>query len=196
MRAGRLAVVAAGLAAAAIAFATAGAGEAQAQCQVQWEPDPFGDSGGSLGIICGDPSSPTGGVDDKAVKRAKKKKRKPPPSYASIAVNVTDLNDGDLSFSGVYSAGYAKKRAAVRSAVGTCQKRLPGACKSFAVARNGWAAVVATLRHDGTLTAFGGTGRNYEGAFQDAERRARAALGAPTPFEIQRVRAVFSRAKR
>lgn len=196
MRAGRLSLAAAGLAVAAIAFASLGAERADARCQLQFAPDLSGETGGSLELVCGLPDAPTGGVDDAAVKQAKKKKRKPPPSYASIAVNVTDLNNGDLSFSGVYSAGYAKKRAAVRSAVGNCQKRLTGACKSFAVARNGWAALVATLRQDGTLTAFGGTGRSYESAFQDAERRARAALGAPTPAEIQRVRAVFSRAKR
>jgi hypothetical protein len=171
---------------------TLGAGEARAQCQVQWEPDPFGDSGGSLGIICGDPTAPTGNVADSPPR--KEKKRKPPPSHASIAVDVTDLNSGDLSFSGAYSAGYAKKRAAVRSAVRACQRELRGTCKSFAVARNGWAALVATLRHDGTLTVFGGSGKSYNAAFADAERRARNSFGGTAPHEIQRVRAVRSRA--
>jgi hypothetical protein len=182
-------------AAAAVGFTlTLGAGQARAQCQVQWEPDPFGDSGGSLGIICNDPSAPTGSVGASGPK--KKKKRKPPPSHASIAVNLTDLNNGDLSFSGAFSAGYKTKREAIRKSERACRRAAPGSdCESLVTARNGWAAIVATLTPAGQLVVFGGSAKRYESAFQEAEERARDAFGGTAPHEIQRVRGVRSRAR-
>lgn len=172
---------------------TLGAGQARANCQVQWEPDPFGDSGGSLGIICGGATAPTGNVDGSAGKKGKQKKK--PPSHASIAVNLTTLNDGDLSFVGAYSAGFETKRKAVRASERACRRDQPGECDSLVTARNGWAVLVATLTPDGRLVVFGGSDRRYEGAFQEAEERARDAFGGTAPFEIQRVRGVRSRAR-
>ena len=183
-------LVAAG-AASVVALALAPA-RADANCQVQWEPDPFGDSGGSLGIICDDPTAPTGNV---GASSKKKKKRKPPPSHASISVNMTTLNDGDLTFVGATAAGYATKRKAVRASVRACHRDQPGICKSLVTARNGWAALVATLTPQGQLVVFGGNAKGHFGAFAEAEERARAAFGGTAPNSIQRVRAVRSRAR-
>jgi hypothetical protein len=183
-----------GLLAAALAVALLAPAEADAQCQVQWEPDPFGDSGGSLGIVCGDPNAPTGNVGSESQKK-EKKKRKPPPSFASMAVNMTTLNDGDLSFAGSTSAGYATKQKAVRASVRACHRDEPGVCKSLVTARNGWAALVATLDPDQRLVVFAGNAKGYFDAFAEAEERAREAFGGTAPYEIQRVRAVRSRAR-
>ncbi|MGH2922467.1 MAG: DUF4189 domain-containing protein, partial [Solirubrobacterales bacterium] len=188
MRKGVLFTCAAG--AAAIVALTVGAGQADANCQVQWEPDPFGDSGGSLGIVCGGPNAPTGNVDGSAGKTKTKKKKKPPPSHASIAVNLTTLNDGDLAFVGAYSAGYDSKRKAVRASERACRRDQPGECDSIVSARNGWAVLVATLTPDRRLVVFGGSAKSYDSAFQEAEERARDAFGGAAPFEIQRVRGV------
>ena len=193
MRKGRLFTCAA--AAAAILTVTLGAGQASARCQVQWVPDISGDQAGTLDLICGLPDAPTGTVDGSAGgTKEKKKKREPPPSHASIAVNLTDLNDGDLSFVGATSAGYETKRKAVRKSERACRKFKPGDCDSVVTAKNGWAAMVATLNSAGTLVVFGGNGDTYESAFQEAEERARDSFGGTAPHEIQRVKGVRSRA--
>ncbi len=180
-------------AAAAVLTLTLGAGAASARCQVQFAPDLSGETGGSLELICGYPDAPTGTVDGPGSGGKKEKKRKPPPSFASIAVNLTTLNDGDFTFSGATSAGYATKRKAVRASQQAC-RRVPGECDSIVTARNGWAAMVTTLVPGGGLVVFGGTGDSYESAFQEAEERAREAFGGTAPHEIQRVKGVRSRA--
>jgi hypothetical protein len=166
-----------------------GAERASAGCQLQWQPDPFGGSGGHLAYVCGDSSAPTGNSDGSGGK----KKRK--PSFASIVVNLTTLNDGDNEFAGATSAGYPKKETAVRRAVRACRRDLPGRCKSIVTARNGWAALIVTAREDGSLVVFGGNARQREPAFQEANARARRAFGGTTPNPIERVRAVRSRAR-
>jgi hypothetical protein len=162
--------------------------QASAGCQLQWQPDPFGTSGGYLDYVCGDPSAPTGGSGGSGGKGGKKK-----PSYASIVVNVNTLNDDDTTFVGATSAGYGKKRKAVRAAVRACRRDQPGVCESIVTARNGWAVLIVTARTDGSLVVFGGNDKNRESAFQEAEARARESFGGTTPNEIQRVRAVRSK---
>ncbi len=169
-----------------------GAGQASARCQVQFFPDLSGETGGSLGLVCGYPDAPTGSVDGSDGK--KKKKKKPPPSYASIVVNLTTLNDGDLNFTGATAAGYETKREAIRKAERACVRAQPGSvCQSRVTARNGWAALVATLTPDQRLVVFGGNGKTLESAFQEAEAHAREAFGGTAPSEIQRVKGVRSR---
>lgn len=192
MRKGSLFACAA--AAAAILTLTLGAGQASARCQVQFAPDLSGETGGSLELICGYPDAPTGTVDGSGGGTKQTKKKKPPPSHASIAVNLTDLGDGDFSFVGATSAGYATKREAVLKAERACRRFKPGDCDSVVTAKNGWAALVATLNSAGTLVVFGGNGDTYESAFQEAEERAREAFGGTAPHEIQRVKGVRSRA--
>jgi hypothetical protein len=185
MRAGLLTTAAAVVA--AIVVLTVGAGQATAGCQLQWQPDPLGDTGGYLDYVCGDPAAPTGSADGSGGHKK--------PSYASIVVNMTTLNDGDTSFAGATSAGYPKKAKAVRAAKRACHRDQPGLCKSIVTARNGWAVLVVTARTDGSLVVFGGDDENRESAFQEAEARARASFGGTAPNPIERVRAVRSRAR-
>ncbi|MGH8956898.1 MAG: hypothetical protein ACRDVF_18005 [Microbacterium sp.] len=187
----RTASVIAAAVGAAIATLTVGAGPAGAGCQLQWQPDPFGGSGGSLHPVCDDPSAPTGSSDGSGGKQNKKKK----PSFASIVVNMTTLNDDDTTFVGATSAGYAKKRLAVRKALRACRRDQPGLCESIVTARNGWAVLIVTAEADGSLVVFGDNDKVRESAFQEAERRARESFGGSTPNPIQRVRAVRSRAR-
>jgi hypothetical protein len=169
---------------------TVGAGQASAGCQLQWQPDPFGGSGGSLHPVCDDPSAPTGNSNGSGGKKKRKK-----PSYAAIVVNTTTLNDGDNTFVGATSAGYPKKRKAVRSAVRACRRDEPGVCETVVTARNGWAALIVTAREDGSLVVFGGSDKECGPAFEKANRSARESFGGSTPNPIERVRAVRSRAR-
>jgi hypothetical protein len=163
-----------------------GTEQASAGCQLQWQPDPFGGSGGYLDYVCNDPSAPTGNAGSGGKKRKK-------PTHAAIVVSLATLNDGDLTFSGSYSAGYAKKRTAVSSAKRACRREFGGRCKPFATARNGWAALVATLTADDRLRVFGGNAKKHGAALEEATRKARAAFGGDPPHDIQRVRAVRSK---
>jgi hypothetical protein len=140
--------------------------------------------------VCDDPSAPTGGGGGGGGNGDRKE-----PTFASIVVNETTLNDGDNTFAGATSAGYAKKRKAIRAAVRACRRAGPGVCKSVATVRNGWAALVVTAREDGSLVVFSGANKNRESAFQQAEERARASFGGTAPHPIERVRAVYSRAR-
>jgi Domain of unknown function (DUF4189) len=166
-----------------------GAEQASAGCQLQWQPDPLGGSGGYLDYVCGDPSAPTGNSDGSG---GEKKRNS---SFASIVVNMTTLNDGDNEFAGATSAGYPKRKKAVRRALRACRRDLPGRCKSIVTARNGWAALIVTARKDGSLVVFGGNAKKREPAFQEANARARRAFGGTTPNPIERVKAVRSRAR-
>jgi len=175
---------------AALGLLALGAQPASAACQLQWQPDPFGNSGGSLVYVCDDPSAPTGGASGGSSGGKKK------PTYASIVVAMGTLNDGDLTFSGAYSAGYSKRSKAVSGAKRACRREFGGRCKEYATARNGWAALVATLNHQDHLRVFGATGKKHKSALGAATRKARRAFGGDPPAEIQRVRAVRSKARR
>lgn len=168
-----------------------GAGQASAACQLQWQPDPFGDSGGSLVMVCDDPSAPTGDADGKG----EGNEGKAGSSFASITVNETTLDDGDSEFSGAFAAGYAKRGKAIQAALRACHRAKPGKCKSVVTVRNGWAAIVVTAREDGGLVVFGGADRNREAAFSKAEERVYERFGGDPPNHIERVRAVHSRAR-
>lgn len=170
--------------------ALGGAERASAGCQLQWQPDPFGTSGGYLDYVCDDASAPTGDVGAGGGSDGPKE-----PSYASVVVNMTTLNDGDTTFVGATSAGYSKKQKAVRAAVRACQRDQPGDCRSVVTARNGWAVLIVTAATDGSLVVFGGDDKNRESAFQEAEARARESFGGTTPNDIQRVQAVYSKAR-
>lgn len=175
-----------------VAFAAAlgAADRAAAECQLQWQPDPFGESGGSLVPVCDDPSAPTGdagGSGDDAGGG------KPEPSYAAIAVNMTTVGDGDGEFSGAASAGHETRAIAIREAVRACRENEPGRCRSVVSARDGWAALVVTADQAGRLRVFGGSGRTYDAAFGAATRKARAALGSAIGGPIERVQAVRSK---
>jgi hypothetical protein len=176
----------------AVALASlAGAGQAAADCQLQWQPDPFGESGGSLVPICDDPTAPTGDAGESGDGGGKAGERE--SSYAAIAVNMTTLADGDGELSGAASAGHRTKAIAIREAVRACRRNEPGECKSVVSAKDGWAALVVTADQARRLHVFGGSGRSYEAAFGAATRRARAAMGAAIAGPIERVQAVRSR---
>ena len=176
----------------AVALASlAGAGPAAADCQLQWQPDPFGESGGSLVPICDDPSAPTGDAGESEGGKAGERES----SYAAIAVNMTTLGDGDGELNGAASAGHRTKAIAIREAVRACRRNEPGECKSVVSAKDGWAALVVTADEARRLHVFGGSGRSYEAAFGAATRRAREAMGAAIAGPIERVQAVRSRPK-
>lgn len=175
----------------ALAGLTVGAGQASAACQLQWQPDPFGESGGSLVMVCDDPAAPTGDVDGKGDGKGALER----PSFASITVNMTTLHDGDTEFSGATAAGYSRRAKAIQAAVRACHRAGPGVCKSVATARDGWAVVVVTAKEDGRLVVFGAEDKNRERAFKRAEARARASFGGTPPGPIGRVRAVHSRVR-
>ena len=55
---GRWGVQIAVVASVLVVAALAGSERAAADCQLQWQPDPFGESGGSLVPVCDGPFSP------------------------------------------------------------------------------------------------------------------------------------------
>ncbi len=183
--------VLAAMVAVALAGLTVGAGQASAACQLQWQPDPFGESGGSLVMVCDDPAAPTGDADgDRGGGQARKE-----PTFASITVNMTSLGDGDTTFAGAAAAGYRSREKAIKAALKACRRAQPGVCKSVVTARDGWAALVVTARADGGLVVFGGADANRARAFAEAEERALASFGGTAPNPIERVSAVHSRAR-
>lgn len=177
---------------AVLAGTLAGADPASAACQLQWQPDLSGETGGSLVLVCDDPSAPTGnaGTTDDG---GGGKHQKPETSFAAIAVNMTTLEDGDGDFSGATSAGHRTRANANRAAVRACRRGPAGRCKSVVSARDGWAALVVTADKAQRLRVFGGSGRTYDAAFGAATRRARAAMGEAIGGPIERVQAVRSR---
>lgn len=177
----------------AVAFASlAGAGRAAADCQLQWQPDPFGESGGSLVPVCDDPSAPTGDAGEGGGGGGNEEGRRE-ASYAAIAVNMTTLADGDNQLSGAASAGHRTQAIAIREAVRACRRNEPGECRIVVSAKDGWAALVVTADQAGRLRVFGGSGGSYEAAFGAAARRARAAMGDSLGGPIERIQAVRSR---
>ena len=172
--------------AALVASATFGTAPASADCQLQWQPDPFGGTGGSLVYVCGNPEAPTGNSGGKHKKK---------PSYAAITVSLRSLNDGDKTFGGAYAAGYNRKSKAVRKAKAACRGEFTGRCRPVATARNGWAALVATMDAQQRIRVFGGKGKKAQSALRAAERKAHRAFGGNPP-NLARVRAVRSKSAR
>ncbi len=176
---------------AVVGAALAGADGAAASCQLQWQPDLSGETGGSLVLVCDDPSAPTGDAGEADSGAGEGGKRE--SSYAAIAVNMTTVSDGDGALSGATSAGGKTRAIAVREAVRACRRGEPGKCKSVVSAKDGWAALVVTADQAGRLRVFGAGARSYEAAFDAATHKARSALGGATGGPIERVKAVRSR---
>lgn len=174
---------------AAVLAALAASDRAAASCQLQWQPDPFGESGGSLVPVCDDPSAPTGeaGGSDGAGGGQRE------ASFAAIVVNMATIEDGDGEFTGTASAGNRTRAIAIREAKRACHRNEPGECRTVATVKDGWVALVVGADAAMRLRVFGGSGRSYEAAFGAATRRARAALGENLGGPIERVKAVRSK---
>lgn len=177
---------------AAVLGALAATDRAAASCQLQWQPDPFGESGGSLVPVCDDPSAPTGDAGDSNGSGSGEGGRRE-PSFAAIVVNMTTVEDGDGEFTGTASAGHRTRAIAIREAKRACHRNDPGVCRTVATVEDGWVALVVGADKEQRLRVFGCNGRSYEAAFGAATRRARSALGANLGGPIERVKAVRSR---
>ena len=164
---------------AVLVAALAAADRASAARQLQWQVDLSGETGGSLVLVCDDPSAPTGdagqGGDDGGAGGSGKQES----SFAAIAVNTTSISDGDGDgeFSGATSAGGKTRAIAVREAVRACRKGEPGRCKSVVSAKDGWAALVVTADQAGRLRVFGADAGSYDAAFDAATRRSTVGTG-------------------
>jgi uncharacterized protein DUF4189 len=179
------------LLAAALA-ALAASDRAAASCQLQWQPDPFGESGGSLVPVCDDPSAPTGEAGDSDDPGGSGDGQRE-PSFAAIVVNMTTVEDGDGEFTGTASAGHRTRAIAIREAKRACHRNESGECRTVATVKDGWVALVVGADAAQRLRVFGGSGRSYEAAFGAATRQAREALGENVGGPIERVKAVRSK---